>query len=307
MQPFVINRHDRLVFPSNFLPDLDFSVIETEEQLDQVIRRDFETKAPSGTEIGLRIEQGKYKDRVALMRDVALNLFWVNRFAMTMYEKVPTRWRDVPRTRGDIFLPVVQPWLDKEGKVAAVENAFASLPSAGDADTEEPHLGGAVRPVPAPQAPRQRAGGDSPDGCAGPAGSDPADLPAGHLRPGLPGVLLRRHRRLPGGCRRTGGAAPVGDGAAQPVPVGSRRRAADRAGRSLRRRCGCRLQAEEPGGDPVPAQGHPGRAAGVDRYPGGVLRARGGDQAADPALPGGRRPQVLQDPAQDRGTCRHAR
>ena len=48
MQPFVINRHDRLVFPSNFLPDLDFSVIETEEQLDQVIRRDFETKAPIG-------------------------------------------------------------------------------------------------------------------------------------------------------------------------------------------------------------------------------------------------------------------
>ena len=137
MQPFVINRHDRLVFPSNFLPDLDFSVIETEEQLDQVIRRDFETKAPSGTEIGLRIEQGKYKDRVALMRDVALNLFWVNRFAMTMYDKVPTRWRDVPRTRGDIFLPVMQPWLDKESKVAAVEQAFAALPSAGDAATEE--------------------------------------------------------------------------------------------------------------------------------------------------------------------------
>jgi len=137
MQPFVINRHDRLVFPSNFLPDLDFSVIETEEQLDQVIRRDFETKAPSGTEIGLRIEKGAYPDRVALMRDVALNLFWVNRFAMTMYEKVPTRWRDVPRTRGDIFLPVVQPWLDKEGKVAAVEEAFATLPSAGDAATED--------------------------------------------------------------------------------------------------------------------------------------------------------------------------
>jgi len=69
VQPFCINSHGRMVFPSNFLPDLDFSVIETEEQLDQVIRRDFETKAPSGTEIGLRIEQGKYKDRVALMRD----------------------------------------------------------------------------------------------------------------------------------------------------------------------------------------------------------------------------------------------
>ncbi|MET0865796.1 MAG: 3-oxoacyl-[acyl-carrier-protein] synthase III C-terminal domain-containing protein [Nakamurella sp.] len=137
MQPFVINRHDRLVFPSNFLPDLDFSVIETEEQLDQVIRRDFETKAPSGTEIGLRIEQGKYKDRVALMRDVALNLFWVNRFAMTMYEKVPTRWRDVPRSRGDVFLPVVVPWLDKESKVSAVENAYNELPSGGDPDTED--------------------------------------------------------------------------------------------------------------------------------------------------------------------------
>ena len=31
----------------------------------------------------------------------------------------------------------MQPWQDKEGKVAAVENAFASLPSAGDAATEE--------------------------------------------------------------------------------------------------------------------------------------------------------------------------
>ena len=125
------------VFPSNFIPDLDFSVIETEEQLDQVIRRDFETKAPSGTEIGLRIEQRKYKDRVALMRDVALNLFWVNRFAMTMYDKVPTRWRDVPRSRSDVYLPVVQPWLDKESKVSAVETAFNELPSGGDPETED--------------------------------------------------------------------------------------------------------------------------------------------------------------------------
>ena len=29
MQPFVLNRHGRLVFPSNFFPELDFSVIET--------------------------------------------------------------------------------------------------------------------------------------------------------------------------------------------------------------------------------------------------------------------------------------
>ena len=30
------------------------------------------------------------------MRAVALNLVWVNRYAVTMYEKRPARWRDVP-------------------------------------------------------------------------------------------------------------------------------------------------------------------------------------------------------------------
>ena len=29
MKPFVVNRHGRLVFPSNFLPELDFSVLPT--------------------------------------------------------------------------------------------------------------------------------------------------------------------------------------------------------------------------------------------------------------------------------------
>ena len=45
MRPFVVNVHDRLVFPSNFSADLDFSVLETLEQLAAVIRRDFEAKA----------------------------------------------------------------------------------------------------------------------------------------------------------------------------------------------------------------------------------------------------------------------
>src|SRR5690349_12315635 len=81
MQPFVVNRHGRLVFPSNFQPDLDFSVTETEEQLDRVIRPDFETKAPTGTDIMNRVAAGGYVSRYELMRDVALNLFWVNRFA----------------------------------------------------------------------------------------------------------------------------------------------------------------------------------------------------------------------------------
>ena len=51
MQPFGINSHGRMVFPSNFRPDLDFTVLDSLEQLDEVIRRDFEAKAPTGTEI----------------------------------------------------------------------------------------------------------------------------------------------------------------------------------------------------------------------------------------------------------------
>ena len=98
MQPFLLNSHDRIVFPSNFVPELDLSVVNSLDQLDSVIRRDFETKAPTGSDILRRVEEGAYSSRYELMRDVALNMFWVGRYAMTMYEKRPTRWRDVPRT-----------------------------------------------------------------------------------------------------------------------------------------------------------------------------------------------------------------
>jgi 3-oxoacyl-[acyl-carrier-protein] synthase-3 len=138
VQPFLINSHGRMVFPSNFLPQLDFSVIDDLDQLAAVIRRDFEAKAPSGTEILRRIEAGDhYSTRYDLMRDVALNLFWTNRFAMTMYEKRPTRWRDVPRHRDDVFLPVLTPWEDAERKVAAVQESFAALPETWNRDAEE--------------------------------------------------------------------------------------------------------------------------------------------------------------------------
>ena len=33
MQPFVVNSHGRMVFPSNVMPELDFTVIEELEQL----------------------------------------------------------------------------------------------------------------------------------------------------------------------------------------------------------------------------------------------------------------------------------
>jgi hypothetical protein len=134
MQPFVINSHGRMVFPANFLPELDFTVITDLDHLAAVIRRDFEAKAPSGTDILRRVEEGgHYSSRYELMRDVALNLFWTNRFAMTMYDKRPTRWRDVPRHRDDVYLPLLTPWQDAERKVAAVERQYAALPRRGTA------------------------------------------------------------------------------------------------------------------------------------------------------------------------------
>src|ERR1700755_990177 len=110
MQPFVLNSHDRVVFPSNFRPELDLSVIDSLEQLDKVIRRDFETKAPDGSDILERIRGGHYNNRYELMRDVALNLFWAGRFALTMYEKRAMRWADVPRQRSDLFMEINTPW-----------------------------------------------------------------------------------------------------------------------------------------------------------------------------------------------------
>ena len=117
MQAFVLNRHGRMVFPSNIMPELDFSTLESLDQLDRVIRRDFEMKAPTGTDILQRLEKGGYDSRYALMRDLALNLFWANRFAMTMYDKRPTRWGDLSRTRRDVYLPVLTAWEDADTKV----------------------------------------------------------------------------------------------------------------------------------------------------------------------------------------------
>ena len=137
MQPFVVNSHDRIVFPSNFVPQLDLSVMQSLEQLDSVIRRDFEVKAPTGTDILRRVGEGAYSSRYDLMRDLALNLFWTNRFSMTLYEKRPTRWADVPRNRTDVFLPIVTPWQDGDRKVAAVKAAYASLPTTWDSEVED--------------------------------------------------------------------------------------------------------------------------------------------------------------------------
>ena len=137
MKPFVVNRHGRLVFPANFLGDLDFSVVESLDQFAAVIGRDFEAKAPTGTDILARVESGAYPGHFELLRDLGQNLFWVNRYAITMFDKRPTRWRDLPKLRDDVFLPVLTPWEDSERKVAAVRHAFGELPVTWDAGTED--------------------------------------------------------------------------------------------------------------------------------------------------------------------------
>jgi 3-oxoacyl-[acyl-carrier-protein] synthase-3 len=136
MKPFVINRYGRIVFPFNFFPELDFSIFETLEQFAAVIRRDFEEKAPTETDIVSRVEARAYAGRYEVLRDLALNLFWVNRYAMTMYEKRPTRWRDVPRRRDDIFLPVFKLW-DAAEPAAVIESGYRALPPTWDEGTED--------------------------------------------------------------------------------------------------------------------------------------------------------------------------
>ncbi|MCX6465145.1 MAG: ketoacyl-ACP synthase III [Pseudonocardiales bacterium] len=137
MKPFVMNRHGKLVFPATVLAELDFSVLESLEQFTAVIGRDFEAKAPTGSTILERAESGAYASRFPLLRDLAQNLFWVNRYSMTMFDKRPTRFRDLPRRRDDVFLPVLTPWEDGDRKVAAVERAYRDLPATYDEAAED--------------------------------------------------------------------------------------------------------------------------------------------------------------------------
>jgi 3-oxoacyl-(acyl-carrier-protein) synthase III len=137
VKPFVINSHGKLVFPATVLGELDFSVLDSLDQFTAVIGRDFEAKAPTGTDLLARVEAGRYESRFPLLRDLAQNLFWVNRYSMTMFDKRPTRFRDLPRSRDDVFLPVLTPWEDGDRKVAAVEQAYRSLPATFDADAED--------------------------------------------------------------------------------------------------------------------------------------------------------------------------
>ena len=137
MHAFELNKHGRLVFPANCFPDLDFSTFDSLDQLAAVVQRDFDAKAPSGTDILDQIKAGTYQTKFDLMRDMALNLFWANRFKMTMYEVKPTRLADVPRHRDDVFVPIQTPWRDSDTKVSAVFSAYPNLPARWDGEVED--------------------------------------------------------------------------------------------------------------------------------------------------------------------------
>src|SRR6202048_4883091 len=136
LKPFVVNRHGKLVLPSNFFPEIDFSRLETLEQLSAVVKRDFEEKSPTGTDLLRRIEARTYQRRYDLLRDLGLHLFWVTRFSITMYEKRPIAWRHVPKKRDDVFLPNLTPWKDGDRKAAALQAEFNRLPPTWNAEVE---------------------------------------------------------------------------------------------------------------------------------------------------------------------------
>jgi len=136
MKSFVINRHGRLVLPSNIFPDIYFSALDTLEQFSAVVKRDFDEKAPTATEIIESIQAEKYSSRYELLRDLGLHLFWVNRYSITMYEKRPTAWRNVPKRRSDVFLPILTPWVDGTSKIEMIRSSFRSLPTTWDAPIE---------------------------------------------------------------------------------------------------------------------------------------------------------------------------
>jgi 3-oxoacyl-[acyl-carrier-protein] synthase III len=134
---FVINRHGRLVFPSNAWPRLDFSVFTTVGQLSAAVSRDFEAKAPTASQIVDGLKSSRYPSRYEFLRDLGLHAFWVNRFAITMYDKRPTRWRDVPRDRADVFLPLLTPWPEFERSSALMRTGYQALPPGWDEELEQ--------------------------------------------------------------------------------------------------------------------------------------------------------------------------
>jgi 3-oxoacyl-[acyl-carrier-protein] synthase-3 len=220
MNAFVLNRHGRMVFPSNIMPELDFSTMESLEQLDSVIRRDFETKAPErhrhpGAGPDRRLRQPLRPDARHGPEPVLgqpLLDHHVRQAADPLGGRAPDPLRRLPAGPGAVG-----------GRRDEGRRRGGGLPgAAGPVGRRRrgPDLRDPVRRLRQPQAPRDDAAGVKPTVAEFLRAAGQPHLPAAALRPRLPGLRLRRHPRLRRGRARAGGAAPLGDGAAQPVPVG---------------------------------------------------------------------------------------
>ena len=199
LKPFVINSHGRIVFPGNFFPELDFRVFKSLKQFAAVIRRDFGEKAPTDVEIAARVKAGEYKTRYELCRDLVLNRFWVNRYTLTMYEKRPTRWGDLPRQRDDVFLPVYKP-RDSSAIATAIEAGYQDLPPSWDEELEDRSFGYSAQCLSQQPERRGRTSAYSPDGGRGAGRSGKPDAASAGVRSRLLALHVRRCRRLPASC-----------------------------------------------------------------------------------------------------------
>ena len=237
MKPFVIDRHGRLVFPSNFLPELDFSVIPSLETLDAVIRRDFETKAPTGTDILERIEAGDYDE--PLRADA-------RRGAEPVLGQ-PLRDDDVREAPDALARRAAHPRRHlpadpaRRGRTASARSRRSARlrrrcrrrgtrrPRTGSSRTLFDVFG--HRPHHATELPAIKP-------TVAEILADPTQLTfcLDDYDPDYPVLGFEDIRRLPRGRARARGAAPLVDGAARPVPVGPGARAAEGGRRPRRRR-----------------------------------------------------------------------
>jgi len=91
LKPFAVNRYGRLVFPGNFVPELDLSIIPGWNQFDASLTRDFGAKAPTASQLLATSEARGWETRYELLKDASLHLYWAERYALTLYEKRPMR------------------------------------------------------------------------------------------------------------------------------------------------------------------------------------------------------------------------
>src|SRR5438477_7008271 len=134
---FIVNRHGRIVFPFNFLPRLDFSAFDARASFEAAIKRDFMDKAPNGAQIRERIRQKFYRTRRALLTDIARHLRSLHRYTMTMYEKRPTRWADVPRRRDDVYWPSLRHTAADDALAVELDDGYRDVDAGEDRETED--------------------------------------------------------------------------------------------------------------------------------------------------------------------------